>query len=64
MTDTGDCDLGFEYSDVDANIAGPVTSIKNPTSGRIRCTSVGELILDENRAPGADCVVECSDPAA
>lgn len=59
-----DCDLGFEYSEVDADVAGPVTSIKNPTSGRIRCASVGELILDENRAPGADCVVECTNEAA
>lgn len=55
-----DCDLGFEYSEVDADIAGPVTSIKNPASGRIRCASVGEVILDENRAAGSDCSIECS----
>lgn len=38
------CDLAFEYSDVDATITGHVTSIKNPKSGTITCDSVGEII--------------------
>ncbi len=50
-----DCDLAFEYSSVNAVIDGPVTSIKNPRTGRIVAESCGEVILDKNiKAPG-DC---------
>lgn len=42
-----DCDLAFEYSDVDANIIGKVDSIKNPLSGKIVCDSVGEIIKED-----------------
>lgn len=38
------CDLAFEYSDVEANIKGHVDSIKNPKSGTITVDSVGEII--------------------
>jgi hypothetical protein len=49
-----DCDLAFEYSTVEADIRGHVTSVKNPAGGHIRAGSVGEIILDENcRNPGA-----------
>lgn len=40
------CDLSFEYSDVEAEIQGHVDSIKNPRSGTIKCDSVGEIIHD------------------
>ena len=40
--------LAFEYSDVDAEINGHIDSIKNPSSGRIRAGSVGELIMEED----------------
>ena len=50
-----DCDLAFEYSTVAACIRGNVTSIKNPRSGSITCDSCGELIIDENIKPPADC---------
>lgn len=43
-----DCDLAFEDSEVEATILSPVTSIKNPAKGSIRCQSVGEVIVDEN----------------
>lgn len=43
-----DCDLSFEDSEVEASILTPVTSIKNPKSGRIRVKSVGDLIIDDN----------------
>ena len=43
-----DCDLAFEDSDVTASILSPVTSIKNPRSGRIEAISVGETIIDVN----------------
>ncbi len=53
-----DCDLAFEYSSVTAQINGPVTSIKNPTSGHIRCSKVGEVIINDFvRAPNS-CVIE------
>lgn len=41
-----DCDLAFEYSDVEASIIGHVDSIKNPLSGTIKVGSVGEVIRD------------------
>ncbi|MBQ9463203.1 MAG: DUF3737 family protein [Bacteroidales bacterium] len=53
-----DADLAFEYSAVNADIRGSVTSVKNPRSGRIVAGSYGEIILDGNiKAPG-DCIIE------
>lgn len=52
-----DADLSFEYSDVQADIKGHVTSIKNPRSGRITADSIGEIIIDENIKSPADCVI-------
>ena len=48
-----DCDLAFEYSDVEATIEGHVDSIKNPRSGSITVDSVGEVIMEE-------AVMECN----
>lgn len=45
-------DLCFEKSDVVATLTAPVISIKNPHSGRITVPSVGELVLDDERAEG------------
>ena len=53
-----DADLAFEDSDVRATIMSPVTSIKNPRRGSITLPSVGELILDANILPPADCKIE------
>ena len=56
-----DADLAFEYSDVEASIIGPVTSVKNPRTGRINADSYGEIILDGNmKAPG-DCEIRAWD---
>ncbi len=41
-----DCDLSFEYSEVDASIKGYVESIKNPKSGKIVVDKVESIILD------------------
>ena len=41
-----DCDLAFEYSDVEASIKGKVDSIKNPKSGTIIVDEVGEIIKE------------------
>lgn len=42
-----DCDLSFEYSDVEAHILGHVDSIKNVKSGLIVVDSVGEVIHED-----------------
>ena len=43
-----DCDLSFEYSEVNGNIIGEITSIKNPIKGKLILDSKPELIIDEN----------------
>lgn len=50
-----DADLAFEESDVHATVLSPVTSIKNPSSGRIEVPAVGEIIIDENVVAPANC---------
>ena len=42
-----ECDLAFEYSDVNADINGYVDSIKNPKSGEIYVDRIGEIITDD-----------------
>jgi len=46
-----DCDLSFEYSDVDAEIKGHIDSIKNPINGRIIADSIGEVIQKDSKYP-------------
>ncbi len=43
-----DCDLSFEYSEVEADIKGHIDSIKNPKSGTITYDSVGEIITSDS----------------
>lgn len=50
-----DADLAFEHSSVEATILSPVTSIKNPKSGIIRCQAVGEYIHDADAKSPDDC---------
>ena len=38
------CDLSFEYSDVQADVHGAIVSVKNPRKGRIAADSIGEVI--------------------
>lgn len=45
-----DCDLSFENSDVNAEIKGSITSVKNPMRGQIVADSIEELIMDEHAA--------------
>lgn len=42
------CDLSFEYSEVEASIIGHVDSIKNPKSGHITLDSVGSIIRSDS----------------
>lgn len=51
-------DLAFENSEVEATVIGGIDSVKNPVHGHIRAGHIGELILDENRPAGADCVID------
>jgi len=43
-----DCDLSFEYSDVEAEIKGHIDSVKNPRSGNITADSIGEIIYEDS----------------
>ena len=53
-----DADLAFEYSSVQATVKGHIHSVKNPRSGHIQASSIGEVILDGNiKAPG-NCIIE------
>lgn len=54
-----DADLAFENSEVRATVRGEILSVKNPVHGSIEADSIGEVILDENLWPGADCRVAC-----
>jgi hypothetical protein len=46
-----DCDLAFEYSDVEADIKGHLISIKNPKSGTITVDGVDTLIESDQVYP-------------
>lgn len=52
------CDRAFEdSSNINADIRGAITNIKNPISGHILADAVGSVTLDENlKAPG-DCEI-------
>lgn len=43
-----ECDRMFEESTVTADIAGAITNIKNPTSGRIVADAIGSVTIDEH----------------
>lgn len=56
-TMASDCDLAFEESELNAKIIGDITSIKNPTTGRIEADKIGEIIVDKNIKLPADCQI-------
>ena len=43
-----DCDLSFEYSEVNGSIKGSIVSIKNPLKGQLSIEKEPEMIVDEN----------------
>ena len=53
--------LAFEYSTVDAEIAGRVDSVKNPTRGSITADSIGELILEKDKIDPCKTRIVCRD---
>lgn len=52
-----DADLAFEESTVCATVDSMITSVKNPTSGRISALGYGEIIIDKNIKSPADCII-------
>lgn len=57
-----DADLAFEDSELNADIRGSITSVKNPRSGRIVADAIGSTIIDENIELPADCEIEVRKP--
>lgn len=55
-----DCDLAFEYSTLEAVVNSNITSIKNPTKGKISCYNVGEIIIDQNCKNPEGCKIVCN----
>lgn len=53
-----DADLAFEDSEVNATITSNIISVKNPRTGSIKALAIGEIILDSNILPPADCAIE------
>ena len=53
-----DADLAFEYSTVQIQINGHVTSVKNPDDGHITAGSIGEIIIDEHCKNPMACKIE------
>lgn len=54
------CDRAFEdSSNIDAQIRGAITEVKNPISGRIVADAIGRITYDAF-AKGRDCVIETS----
>ena len=47
------CDLAFEYSDVQATVLSVIDSVKNPRSGRITAKGFGEIIKGNSVYPVA-----------
>ncbi len=52
-----DCDRIFEDSDVQAEIIGSITNIKNPRTGKIVADHIGSVTIDENILQPADCQI-------
>ena len=52
-----DCDRAFEYSELNADIRGRITNIKNPRTGIIVADEIGSITIDENIKAPADCII-------
>lgn len=53
-----DCDLAFEYSNVNGTINSVIDSIKNPLDSNISCLGVKEVILDEFRKDSGNVIIK------
>ena len=52
-----DCDLAFEYSDVEASIHSSILSVKNVRSGHITADAIGEVIRTPDSVYPAEAVI-------
>lgn len=59
-----DTTLAFEYSNVDVEAVGNIGSVFNPSSGRIKCDSISELIIEEGRVESFKTAIECDNIGA
>jgi hypothetical protein len=55
------CDLAFEYSLLNAEVSSHIHSVKNPSGGRIRAKSIGEIIIDKNCIHPDRCEISTTD---
>ena len=56
--------LAFEYStNINATVKGDITSVFNPSSGRIEADRIGELIIQKDRIDPTKTEIVCSDIA-
>lgn len=53
--------LCFEYSSVEADVKGDITSVFNPKEGRITADSIGLLILEKDKIDPGKTKIVCSD---
>lgn len=53
-----DCDLAFEYTEVNGNILGTLISIKNPLKGHVVIDEIPLMIVDENNRSKGDFLIE------
>ncbi len=51
--------LAFEYSTVDAEISSDITSVLNPSEGRIEAESIQELILEKDKIDPSKTTIIC-----
>ena len=51
--------LAFEYSTIDAEITGGITSVLNPASGILRAEGIDTLILDPAKIDPAKTQIVC-----
>ncbi len=51
--------LAFEYSTVDADIKGGITSVLNPSGGIIRADRIDELIIEKDKVDPAKTTIIC-----
>lgn len=56
--DFKDCDLAFEYTEVNGCINGTLVSIKNPLKGHIKIDEIPEMIVDDNNRSKGDFLIE------
>ena len=54
--------LAFEYSTVEADIDGKIDSVINPSSGRITCEAIDELILEKDKIDPSLTKIICKAP--